>query len=192
MEFPKTFTDDLGRSWTVDITVSTLKRLKLLCAFSIDSLVSEPDPKSRDMEKSAQAAVQPLREFLDDGVRFSEVLYAILKPDADKLGLTPEQFDDGFRWPALTAAREAFLQALHDFFPSPPKRMIVRGLMAEMSRMKILTAAGTKRIEEELAKMTPAMVEKLANDSIDEALSRSVTDSLEHAESIPIPARSAS
>lgn len=174
MTFAKTVTDDLGRAWTVDITVSTLKRLAATpCAFSIDSLVGDIDSKAKDRAEAAEKASLPLRDFLDDTMRFAEVLFAIVKPEADKLGVTIDQFDEGFRGDSIQSAQEAFLQALHDFFRSPPKKMILRGMIEERKQMKILVAAGRKRMEMMLAQQTPEKLEKLANESIDAALSKS-------------------
>lgn len=172
--FPRTFKDDLGHEWTVDITVSTLKRVRLLVnGFTFDDLISTP---AKQTQKELEAAVQPLRDFLDDTVRFSEVLYAILKPQAEAKSLTHEQFDDGFVGHAIGLAKEAFLQALMDFFPQAPKRMMTRGLMEEAKRMTVMEDAARRRMEAMAAEMTDENITKLVNEKIDEVLKKPASD----------------
>lgn len=167
MDFPKTFTDDAGRQWTVAITFGTLKRVKALCGLSFDDLIATPKSKG-----DADAAAKPLRDLMDDSGRFSEVLYAILKPDADAAGLSSSQFDDGFQGAATEAAQAAFLQALYDFFPKAPKKMMVKGLIEDAKGMRILETQARKRIAE-LETTTNEQMIAMMNQTIDEVLRKS-------------------
>ena len=149
----KSFKDDLGREWTVDITTATLLRVKALVGFSFDDLIGKPDKKNPEL------AAMPLEDFLDDGEKFANVLYAILKPDAERKGITQEQFHEGFRGEGTQNAVGAFIQALMDFSHNPAKRMVIRGVM--MSRRSM------KRAEMKAKEMVAKMEAEMTNEKID-------------------------
>lgn len=170
--FPKKFQDDLGRHWTVDITVGTLKRVKAAVGFSFDDLVSDA-PKKKNHAEAAEEAVRPLRTFLDDDARFSDVLFAIVgsqNPDIDQ-----GKFDDGMGGLALSLSKMSFVQALHDFFQkSPPKRMLVRGIMEQMQMMKRAETTANKKLAELMANQPN--VEEITNQEIEKAMSQARDD----------------
>jgi hypothetical protein len=170
--FPKKFVDDLGRSWTVDITVGTIKRVKAAVGFSFDDLVSDA-PRKKNHAEAAEDAVRPLRAFLDDDAKFSDVLFAIVgsqNPDIDQ-----SNFDDGMGGLALSLAKSAFVQALHDFFQkSPPKRMLVRGVMEQMQMMKRAETTANKKLAELMASQPD--VEAITNQEIEKAMSEAIAE----------------
>lgn len=176
--------DTANRTWTIDITVATLRRVKQLANFSFDELIATPTGKKKDHE----AIVAPLRAFLDDTGRFLEVLWAILKPDAEKASpcITQDDFDGAFRGQAIDDAQSAFLVGLHDFFPNAPKRMIVKGLIEERKNLAIANRTAQKRMEKEIAEMSPEKVEAMVNKEIDSALSlKSASEPPASSESTP-------
>ena len=97
----QTFTDIHGRKWTVSITVGTVKRLK--SRLNIDIL--------GDMV-GFLAQTQDLVTLID-------ILYVVCKDDADKLGITDEQFGCSFAGPVIQEARNAFMEAYAVFHPDP-------------------------------------------------------------------------
>ena len=161
-DFSKTFTDAKGRQFTVDITVGTLPRLKAIANFELDSLIPK---RASEMSDNGLA---PLAEFLSDPVAILNVVYAACKPQIDKMGLSFDQFAEGFEGEksveACQAMAQALLQAIHDFFlkgapiPQPMRAALV--MRALMIGRKLAEAEGARvnqvldRIE---AKVTTAM-----------------------------------
>lgn len=178
MDLPKKFTDELNRSWVIDINVGTLKRIKAHTGIVLDDLIGTVKASARtanraEAERLAREAQQPLRDLMDDTSRFMDLLYAILQPDAAKANppISQDDFDAGFRGPTIAAAHAPFLQALHDFFPQAPKKALTRGLIEEMRAMRLTGEAGLKRIEEMASKMSDAEVTRIANQEMDAAMS---------------------
>lgn len=172
----KTFRDDLKREWTVNITTAALKRCIARCNFDFNSLVTDL-PVKNPTQAEMEATAKPLQDFLDDEVKFSEVLYAVLKLDVDAAGLTQEQFDEGFKDNAKALSRKSFLQALYDFFLPPPKKLMVLGVMEEMKRLEQIHAIGMRRAREMIAKIDPLKAERMTNEQIDKAIRESGIDS---------------
>ena len=97
-----TFTDTAGRAWTVVVTVSGIKRVRDL--LSVDLL----DVANGDL----------LSRLADDPVLLVDVLYALLKPEADARGVTDEDFGRALVGGVLDEASSALMKGLLDFFPS--------------------------------------------------------------------------
>jgi hypothetical protein len=188
MDFPRTFKDTLGRPWTVDITLAALKRAKLFAGFDIDAEIAIPEPKPgaslTEKDEAAQASMRPIQALLDDQIRFSNVLYAILKPQIDKAGLGQEEFDDGLGGECIENAQLAFVSGLHDFFPShSPKRQMIRGVMEAKARtIKLMKKTQVKRekVTEEAVQMMDREFQtamKAADEALDAASSKLASDS---------------
>ena len=72
----RTFTDSAGRTWVVNITTLTIKQVRALTGV--------------DLLKVVEGTL--LDQLANDAVLLVDVLYACCKDQADKLGLTDEQF----------------------------------------------------------------------------------------------------
>ena len=99
----KTFKDNCDRVWTLSINVQALKRVKSLLP-GIDLLaLEEGDP--------------PLCVRLStDVILLCDVLFVLLKPDADVLNVTDEEFARGLGGDGLALATAALGAELQDFF----------------------------------------------------------------------------
>jgi hypothetical protein len=93
------FTDDQGQAWTLAITVGSLKRLK--------ALLPEMDLLNMDPALAARLSVDP--------ILLCDVLYALVKPQADALGISDAQFGERLGL-SLGKAISAFWLDLTDFF----------------------------------------------------------------------------
>ena len=113
----KTFTDRTGRSWNVEITVSALKRVRDLAKLDLGQIAEEPAP-----------GVVPLGRRLDDLATLGEVLFALVKPQADAQKVSQEDFLDALDGPAMGRASAAFWPELDCFFR--PCLPLVGGLIA--------------------------------------------------------------
>ena len=91
-----TFTDTAGRTWTVTVNVSGIKRVRDLLA--VDLL----DVANGDL----------LSRLADDPVLLVDVLYALLKPEADARGVTDEDFGRGLAGGVLDEASSALMKGL--------------------------------------------------------------------------------
>ena len=115
MDFSRTFTDSLGREWTVEIGLPQARRMQELAGVTIEELAPELDPKKSKGQLAG--ALAPVERFLADPFRTFDVFYALVKPLADKRGLTKEQVEEGIN---SEAARDgmviAILRAIYDFF----------------------------------------------------------------------------
>ena len=100
----QTFKDAAGREWLLEITVAQMRRVK--AAIDVDLC--------RQDEGEPALCIR-----LDtDPVFLFSVLWALVKAQADKYGITEEQFCEAFPAEAAGAAVRAFWQELEGFFQS--------------------------------------------------------------------------
>ncbi len=97
----KTFKDNAGRTWNIDVNIAAVKRVKSLLGIDLIGVV---EGKVLD-----QLVINP--------VIMCDVVYAICKPDADKQNIDDEKFGCAMAGDVLGHATEALLQELVDFFP---------------------------------------------------------------------------
>jgi len=97
----QTFTDIHGRKWTVSITVGTVKRVKTMLDL--------------DILGNMEGFLAQIQDF----VKLIDVLYVVCQDEADKLGITDEQFGCSFAGPVIQEARNALMEAYAVFHPDP-------------------------------------------------------------------------
>lgn len=112
----KAFKDNAGRTWLVSINVAAVKRCRALCDVDLYGLVDDK--------------FEGLSRLLGDPVSLVDVLYCLCKDEADKLGITDEDFGRGMGGDSLAVASDAFLEELTDFFPDPRVRAGLRKVLA--------------------------------------------------------------
>lgn len=119
----QSFVDLKGRTWDVAITVEAMKRVKRLTGVDLCD---------------HRAA---LGRLTNDLPLLCDVLFAVLKPQADSLGVSDEQFGEGLAGDVIAAATDAFLDAWVAF--SPPGQRAVLARLATAGRTlaaKVLAA----------------------------------------------------
>lgn len=79
----KTFTDNAGRTWTLALTVDSLKRVKGLAEVDLANVLL-PRPNQE---------VPLLVELEEDLLLFSAILFALVQPQAAQTGVSQEEFD---------------------------------------------------------------------------------------------------
>lgn len=120
----KTFTDNAGRQWQLDVTVETIKRVKSLLGVDLLEVIGGD-----------------LAERLStDPILLCDVLFAVCKPEADQRSVSDEEFGRGLAGDAIDAATGALLEALVDFFPK-----LRRGLLK--TALGRLTELQTRAVE---------------------------------------------
>ena len=120
----KTFKDNAGRTWTVDVNIATVKRVKSLLKVDLTDAVEG----------------KLLDRFILDPILLCDVIYVICKPEADKEKITDEQFGQAMAGDAIEHATEALLEELINFFPEL-KRPALR---AALGRFQTLQEKGAE------------------------------------------------
>lgn len=171
------FTDCKGRTWEIEITWTSAQRLKKETGVDIDSLVPKPS-------ESKEISLQAFHDFITDGERLFPVIWALVRPEAERLNITKEDFGGGFNGETFIAAGLTFTAALIDFFPNHLRKSLLAKVREKGQAAQI---AAANRLTKELDKIDP---EKAVNDHIDEALRKSSGGQPEQQAS-PIPALTA-
>jgi hypothetical protein len=102
----KTFTDNQGRSWTVEINVATVKRVRSLANVDLLEIVEGT----------------LIEKLIRDPVLLCDVVYAVCKPQADERQIMDEDFGKAMAGDAIEHATTALLEELVSFCPSPRDR----------------------------------------------------------------------
>lgn len=152
----KSFKDTAGRNWQVAINVGSIKRVRDQAEIDLTTVL---DPKANLLERLS-----------NDPVLLVDVLWILVAPQAEKLGVSDEQFGEGLGGDALEAATTAFLEALADFFPSG-RRRVLRDLIAKMGDLQQKASAaasqrltgdlGDRLLAKELAKVDAQLAAQL-------------------------------
>lgn len=135
------FKDGQNRTWVVEIHHAAIKRVEAETGVKLVALLGD--------------GLAPLNDLLADLVRLVDVLYVLCREQADRAGLSDEQFGRGLVGDGLDRAAQAFVKELIDFFPQEKVRARLRRVMdrAEQVRDAVLDRMGS-RLEE----MDPAAV----------------------------------
>jgi len=110
----KQFTDNAGRSWTVEVNVAALKRVKGLAGVDLLEVLDGT----------------LIERLIRDPVLLCDVLYAACKPEADRLGVSDEEFGRAMAGDAIEAATGALLDEIVSFCPSPRDRAALGRVLA--------------------------------------------------------------
>jgi hypothetical protein len=101
----RTFKDGSGRTWTLAINVDAIKRVRGLIGVNLLEIIDGREGKL-------------LERLMTDPVLLVDVVFAVCKPEADKAGVSNEDFGRSMAGDAIELATTALLEELVDFFPS--------------------------------------------------------------------------
>ncbi|KAA0215768.1 MAG: hypothetical protein DYG94_06380 [Leptolyngbya sp. PLA3] len=104
----RTFTDNQGWEWTVEINVAALKRVRGLTGV--------------DLMEVLEGSNGLIEKLVRDPVLLCDVIYAACKPQADERQISDEAFGASMAGDAIEHATAALLEELVDFCPSPRDR----------------------------------------------------------------------
>jgi hypothetical protein len=96
------FSDTTGRQWDLSLTIGAAKRVKGLLNVDLLDLAGGNPPLITRLHTDAMLLV--------------DVIFALLKPQADAAGITAEQFGEALGGDAAWNAYQAFAAELEDFF----------------------------------------------------------------------------
>jgi hypothetical protein len=125
--------DAKGGTWDIIINVSSMRRVRDLVGVNLMDV----------------AGGEILNNLSKDPVLFVDVLYAILKPQAEAKKITDEEFGESLNGDALDEASKELVEGLISFFPRA-KGNVMR-LAAE--RMETLTAMMLEQAEKNLSNL---------------------------------------
>lgn len=131
----RTFKDNQGREWTVEITVAAIKRVRGLAGV--------------DLMEVLEGSNGLIEKLVRDPVLLCDVIYAACNPQADERQITDEAFGASMAGDAIEHATAALLEELVDFCPSPRDRAnLGRVLMATREVMDKARDVVERRIDE--------------------------------------------
>ena len=104
----KSFTDSLGRAWTLVVNMATIKRVRALCGVELNTIVEVED---------GRPSAKLLERFSSDPVLLVDVLYAVCKPECDQRNVSDEDFGAAMAGDAVEQATDALLDEVIDLFP---------------------------------------------------------------------------
>jgi len=96
------FTDSAGRTWTVSLNIDAAKRVRSLLDVNLLELEAGDPPL--------------LTRLGTDVILLCDVIFALVKPQADAASVSDEQFGAALGGDAILAAQTAFYEELVDFF----------------------------------------------------------------------------
>ncbi|MCA9249809.1 MAG: hypothetical protein KDA54_01625 [Phycisphaerales bacterium] len=102
----KTFNDQSGNTWTVQINVNAIKRVRDLLDVNLLDIVEG----------------KLIDRLIGDPILLCDVLYVLCKPEADERNITDEQFGRAMAGDAIEHATKAVLEELVGFSPNPRDR----------------------------------------------------------------------
>jgi len=143
----KSFTDNAGRLWTLAVNVAAIKRVRAICDVDLNSIV-ELDAKNNPTAKL-------LERLSTDPVLLVDVLYAVCKDQADKLGVTDEQFGAAMVGDGIEQASMALLEAIADFFPARRRELMHKLLSRAKQLDTVMLDEADRRLEEMAAAVSP-------------------------------------
>lgn len=120
------FRDRTARGWHVDVTVSSLRRLR---SSGLDVDLLDATDESKEL----------VQRLLDDPVLLVAVLYELCRPEIEQRGLTADEFGEALSdGAAIDAATTALLESLANFIPSHRGRAMAQAAVSAMALMENL------------------------------------------------------
>ena len=127
----KSFADNAGRTWAVQVNVETIKRVQGLLDVNLLDVVDG------DL----------IERLVADPVLVCDVVYCVCKPEADKQNVSDEDFGRAMAGDAIHNAADALLAEIVDFFP-PAKRKLLAAALEKMRNLEtVAMSAAMERIE---------------------------------------------
>ena len=135
---PRSYTDNAGHRWQISVTVSTIRRVR-----------DEAGVDLAAAGRTAPGGESVLERLATDPVLLADVLYAIVRPEAEAREVTPEQFGEALAGDAVEAAADALVEEIVDFFPTPVRARWRRA----MDLAKAVRSRNEAQVDRELERM---------------------------------------
>lgn len=129
----KTFTDTAGRTWTLALTIDAAKRVKSLLDVNLLELEAGDPPL--------------LTRLGTDVILLCDVIFALVKPQADAAGVSDQEFAAALGGDAVLAAQTAFYEELVDFFRKLGRGDLAKAVDAQRRMIDLAVARIETRID---------------------------------------------
>jgi hypothetical protein len=165
----KTFNDNSGRTWTVSLNIGALKRVRSLC------------------EVDLMAAVEGklVERLVTDPVLLCDVLFAVCAEEAEKKGVTDEEFGRSLAGDAIDAGTTALLEELVDFFPKR-RREVLRTALRKMDALQ------EKSVKAAMIFIQSPVLDRRVDEALAEILGRAEREGRGESAEMPPPETSGS
>lgn len=131
----KPFRDNAGRTWTLDMTLDSVKRVKSLLGVNLFELELGDPPL--------------ITRIGSNEILLCDIIFCMVKPQADLQNVSDEDFGKAMGGDAICGAQNAFYEELVDFFQKRGRVEIARAVKTQL-RMITLAIA---RMELKLSKI---------------------------------------
>lgn len=122
------FKDAKGREWELAVNVTSMERVKSLAGFDLLTVLDHADNVTK----------------LRDPYTLANVLFALVKPQADEAEVSDEAFGEGLAGDPIEDASDALLEGLVLFFPKGRRQLLQ---MATAKQKEIDGRLQAKRVE---------------------------------------------
>ncbi len=129
----KTFTDNAGRTWTISLTIDAAKRVKSLLDVNLLELEAGDPPL--------------LTRLGTDVILLCDVIFALVKPQADAAGVSDQEFAAALGGDVVLAAQTAFYEELVDFFRKLGRTDLAKAVGAQRRMIDLAVARIETRID---------------------------------------------
>jgi hypothetical protein len=125
------FTDSAGRSWEVTVNVGAVKRVR--------------DLLQADLMDVANGEL--LSRLADDPCLLVDVLFALVKPEADARGVPDEDFGRAMVGGVLDDAASALFKELLGFFPSAQRARALGRMVRKVEQQQAAMAEAAEMLK---------------------------------------------
>jgi len=129
----KVFTDTDGRVWTITLTIDAVKRVRGLLGIDLLGLEAGDPPL--------------LTRLGTDVILLCDVIFALVKPQADAAGVTDEQFGAALGGEAILAAQTALYEELVHFFRGLGRTDLAKAVEAQRRMIDLAVSRIETRID---------------------------------------------
>ena len=104
----RNFIDSSGRVWVVDVSVTTIKRVRTLTGVNLLEVIQG----------------ELIEQLSSDPILLADCLYAVCQPQAVREGVSDEAFGQSLAGDVIDRATTALLEGLIEFFPESKRRLL--------------------------------------------------------------------
>ena len=115
----KSFIDNKGETWDLDLNIGTAMRLQSRLDISIENCIK--------LDSSQPHDISLLEKITEDSILLFNIIYVLCETQVRERGLTQEEFAERFSGDTIAAATDALLDEIENF-SRPAKRKILKRL----------------------------------------------------------------
>ena len=127
------FKDNAGRNWTVALTVDAIRRVRSLLNVDLCNLLDGAPPLLAKLEL--------------DPVLLCDVLFALVKPEADAQSVSDVEFGRAMGGECLTLAQDALFQELSDFFRQRRRMDLAKAIQKQAQLVAAAVRTAESKVE---------------------------------------------